>query len=268
MDEPPVGVTMRDYYERVQEEWLPRQAQAHPYAENSTWQGYYQALCAWIAAQQLADEPVIEVGVGTGLLQSVASNYVGIDITKNSAVFLQKPFVVASATSLPFPDNSFAGAFSFWVLEHVDQPELMLSEMRRVVRPGGTIFLVVAYSVATWVSQGLHRRPFRELTPRQRLVKLTIPLRSSMPYRILTTLIQRSFDLGRALRGQPTALRYRSLTPNFETYWDYDADACVSLDAYNVALFFLSRGDQPLYPTGLLRGLLLRSEPQIYRIVK
>jgi SAM-dependent methyltransferase len=265
---PPTDSAMRNYYERVQEEWLPRQAQAHPYADNLVWQQNYRALCDWVAACELEHERVLEVGVGTGLLQSVVSNYVGVDITKNSAVFLHKPFSVGSAAALPFPDSSFGAAFSFWVLEHVDQPELMLAELRRVVRPGGTIFLVAAYSVAPWIAQGLHRRPFRELTLKQRLIKLTIPLRASLPYRIITTLVWRWIDLGRCLYQRPSSLRYTQLTPNFETYWDYDADACVSLDAYNVALFFLTRGDQPLYATGLLRGLLMRSEPQIYRIVK
>jgi hypothetical protein len=137
-----------------------------------------------------------------------------------------------------------------------------------VIRPGGSLFLVAAYAVAPWVSQGLHKRPFRELSPRQQLTKLTIPLRASSPYKIAITLARRSAYLIGALGGRPTRLRYGRLTPNFETYWDYDADACVSLDAYSVALYFLSRGDKPLYPTGLLRGMLLRSRPQIYRIIK
>jgi SAM-dependent methyltransferase len=258
----------RSYFQRVMADWQPRQAEAHPYADNPTWKRNYAALRSWAAANGLADGRVLEVGVGTGLLQDVVPDYVGVDITATSAPFLRKPFSVGSATALPFPDSSFDGAFSFWVLEHIERPERMLDELRRVVRPGGTIFLVAAYSVAPWISQGLHKRPFRELSFGQRLVKLTIPARSSAPYKIATTLGRRLFDLARALRGRPTRLRYGRLTPNYETYWDYDADACVSLDAYSVALYFLTRGDRPLYPTGLLRGLLMRSRPQTYRIVK
>jgi SAM-dependent methyltransferase len=209
---------------------------------------------------------VLEVGCGTGLLQDLVGDYVGVDVAATSAPYMRKPFGVCSATSLPFPDSSFDGAFSIWVLEHIEQPEAMLSELRRVIRPGGTLFLVAAYDVAPWVSQGLHKRPYSELSLGQRITKLSIPLRSSAPYRIAATLSRRAGDLLGALGGRPTRLRYGRLTPNFETYWDYDADACVSLDAYSVALYFLSRGDKPLYPTGLLRGMLMRSRPQIYRI--
>jgi ubiquinone/menaquinone biosynthesis C-methylase UbiE len=258
----------RAYFQRVMDDWRPRQDETHPYAANAVWQRNAAALRAWVSANGLEHGRVLEVGSGTGLLQDVVADYVGIDIAASSATYMRKPFGVGSATALPFPDSSFDGAFSFWVLEHIARPEQMLDELRRVIRPGGTLFLVAAYAVAPWVSQGLHRRPYSELSLRQRAVKLTIPLRASAPYRVATTLARRSGDLLGALGGRPTRLRYGRLTPNFETYWDYDADACVSLDAYSVALYFLSRGDRPLYPTGLLRGLLQRARPQIYRITK
>jgi SAM-dependent methyltransferase len=268
MSQPTPADAMRQYYERVQGDWRPRQEVAHPYADNPAWQRNYAMLRSWVDSNKLERGRVLEVGCGTGLLQDLVGSYVGVDVAASSAAYMHKPFGVCSATSLPFPDSSFDGAFSVWVLEHIEEPEAMLAELRRVIRPGGTLFLVAAYDVAPWVSQGLHRRPYRELSPRQRLTKLSIPLRASAPYRIATTLARRGGDLLGALGGRPTRLRYRRLTPNFETYWDYDADACVSLDAYNVALYFLTRGDKPLYPAGLLRGVLLRSRPQIYRITK
>jgi hypothetical protein len=131
------------------------------------------------------------------------------------------------------------------------------------------IFLCVAYAVDSWVSQGLHKRPFRDLTLRQRLIKLTVPVRGSAAYKIATTLPRRVYRLLRYLaRRQPTALHYGKLEPNFATYWDYDADACSSIDAYEVALYFLSRGDRPYYGGGPMRSLLQRSQPQAYIIQK
>lgn len=260
--------TMRTYYEQVQDNWVVRQAESHPYANNQSWQRNFAALKKWIATHKLEECSVLEVGCGTGLLQDVVTNYIGMDITKNSSVFIRKTFITGSAMQLPFADSSFDAVFSIWVLEHIEHPEAMLDEIRRVLRPHGTLFLVVAYDVRSWISQGLHRRPFRELNLQQCLIKLTIPLRASVPYRVITTLIRRSGDLLCYLRSQPTHLRFRRLNPNFEIYWDSDADACVSLDAYNVALYFLSRGDKPLYPVDLIRGLFLRSGPQIYQINK
>lgn len=257
------------YFQRVMRDWQPIMEAEHPYAHNRSWLRIYRALLQWIRMHNLEHGRVLEIGCGTGLLQDLVPNYTGIDIATTSALYMRKPFCVGSAIRLPFDDNTFDGVWSIWVLEHIEEPQQMLDEMRRVVRPGGSIFLSAAYAVDPWIAQGLHKRPFRELTPRQRLTKLTIPLRRSIPYKTAVTLPQRLAELLQYWRnGRPTSLRYRPLQPNFETYWDYDADACVSLDAYSVALYFLSRGDQPCFGEGILRSLLQRSQPQAYIVCK
>lgn len=257
----------RKYFDRVMDEWY--QQTKHPYAENRSWLRKYKALQQWIASFDLENGRLLEVGCGTGLLQDVVSQYVGVDIATTSAIHMHKPFCVCSATVLPFPDNSFDGAFSIWVLEHIEQPEHMLSEIRRVLKPGGSVFICAAYAVDSWVSQGLHKRGFDELTLRQKLIKLTIPLRGSAPYKILVNLLLRLIDLCSFMLDKgPTKLRYQRLNPNYDTYWDYDADACASLDAYNLVLYFLSRGDRPGFGAGPIRSLLQRGQPQIYIIQK
>lgn len=45
----------------------------------------------------------------------------------------------APAESLPFEAGSFDGAFLCWILEHVDDPARVLSEVRRVLRAGAPI---------------------------------------------------------------------------------------------------------------------------------
>lgn len=240
-----------------------------PYADNLSWQQKVAALKGLIGKLKLEEGRALEVGCGHGYLQDVVARYTGIDVAFSSGLFVQKPFTVASALTLPFPDNTFDLAWSIWVLEHIEQPERMLAEMRRVVKPGGAIFLCAGFGVDSWVSQGLHKRPFGELSWSQALIKSTIPVRGSKVYKIATTLPFRFYDLTRNLfSGQASSLRYGRLQPNYEHYWDYDADACVSLDAYNVALYFLSRGDKAFYSGGLFRSLLQRSQPQAYIVKK
>ncbi len=61
--------------------------------------------------------------------------------------------VVGDAHRLPFGTASLDGIISTALLEHVEHPEPILAEMRRVVRPGGLIYIEVPFL------QGYHPDP-------------------------------------------------------------------------------------------------------------
>lgn len=46
----------------------------------------------------------------------------------------------ADARKLPFQDNSFDAAFVCWLLEHLTKPQAVLSEINRVLKPGGVLY--------------------------------------------------------------------------------------------------------------------------------
>ena len=48
----------------------------------------------------------------------------------------------ADASALPFGDDSFDGVRSERVLQHIDDPAVVVAEMARVVRPGGVVVAV------------------------------------------------------------------------------------------------------------------------------
>jgi SAM-dependent methyltransferase len=62
--------------------------------------------------------------------------------------------IVGSLESLPVPDASFDAALSTQVLEHVAEPVAVLRELRRVLRPGGRLYLT-----APLVGE-LHEEPY------------------------------------------------------------------------------------------------------------
>jgi SAM-dependent methyltransferase len=53
--------------------------------------------------------------------------------------------IIASLDALPVPDASFDVALCTQVLEHVPEPAAVLAELRRVLRPGGELWLTVPF---------------------------------------------------------------------------------------------------------------------------
>jgi SAM-dependent methyltransferase len=83
----------------------------------------------------LKDKKVLEAGAGRGHLQDIVADYTGLDISETARKYFHKPFVRASAASMPFRDGEFDALWSIWTLEHVPNPEWALEEIRRVVKP-------------------------------------------------------------------------------------------------------------------------------------
>lgn len=97
---------------------------------------------------------VLDIGCHSGtftkkILNKIGSNKIyGIDIS-HSAINLAKKripdghFEVVNAEKLPFINNFFDAIFCLEVLEHVDHPEKVIEEIKRVLKIGGyAIFLV------------------------------------------------------------------------------------------------------------------------------
>lgn len=104
-------------------------------------------------APQLGKKPdVLDIGCGSGYgtstLAEVAATATGIDLApeavEHARANYNRPnltYLPGSATDLPFPDQSFDLITAFEVIEHLSEPVKLLSEGRRVLRPGG-VFLV------------------------------------------------------------------------------------------------------------------------------
>ena len=98
------------------------------------------------------NEAVLDVGCGTGALaQALAPNVaevVGLDVEAEylEAARERAPanvrFVEGDAMALPFAYAEFDIAACHRLLHHVRRPELVVSELARVTRPGGSVFVV------------------------------------------------------------------------------------------------------------------------------
>jgi len=224
-----------------------------------------EQVSAFVKQFNLSDRPVLEIGSGRGYLQDVAQNYIGLDISPTVARFYHKRFVLGSATAMPFPDDSFDGVWSIWVFEHVPNPEQAFREARRVTRDNGLLFLHPAWNCTSWAAEGNEVRPYSDFDFLGKIVKASIPLRSSPPFVLMARIPNR---LVRDLVAQfgPTRLRYRRLTPNYDKYWVADSDAVNSIDVHEALLWFRSRGDECLNCES--PSLLMPDMPLIIRVHK
>jgi SAM-dependent methyltransferase len=109
---------------------------------------------------------VLDVGCGTGygsaMVASRAGEVVGIDSSEEAVARARArhrldnlEFITMPATELSFPDESFDAVYSIQVTEHIEDVELHLSEVVRVLRPGGR-FVVATPNRLTYSPSGLH----------------------------------------------------------------------------------------------------------------
>ncbi len=97
---------------------------------------------------------VLEVGSGLGILASAvarrlpAAKVFGVELSADQLVAAAQPLppnltlLQGDAQAIPLADCSFDVVYCRWVLEHVARPVDVLSQMRRVLKPGGRVFVV------------------------------------------------------------------------------------------------------------------------------
>lgn len=210
---------------------------------------------------------VLELGSGLGALQDVHPACVATDLSVEAlARHVRGPAFASDAQCLPLRSGCVDALFSVAVLEHVPRPELALDEIARVLKRGGVAYLAPAWNCRPWAAEGLHVRPYGDLTLGQRARKATIPLRNSLVWRgafsIPRRLVRRAAWW---VRGGTTRFRYRRLEANFEVFWASDSDATAQLDPHETALYFESRGWTVEEPATAIGRIFHRAQPLVIR---
>jgi predicted SAM-dependent methyltransferase len=84
----------------------------------------------------------IKLNIGCGI--DYREGYIGIDREK----FNEHVDVICDLdkNKLPYKDNSVDECYIAHVLEHLERPELLIAEMRRVLKTGGLLHIVAPYA--------------------------------------------------------------------------------------------------------------------------
>ncbi len=132
--------------------------------------GYtYEHVLKALVGRRPAPVRFLDVGSGSGYYVRSALGLgcraIGIDVSPHAASGLgpaRTVFCQADAEWIPFGDASFDVIFCQQVIEHVVFPERVLSEIARVLRPGGFLFLTAPNRIGRHTVPKL-RRILREL---------------------------------------------------------------------------------------------------------
>jgi ubiquinone/menaquinone biosynthesis C-methylase UbiE len=137
-----------------------------------------------IAYPLVSEKVVLDIACGEGygakLLSEVANQVVGVDISEETIKYAEKKyssknleFKVGSADEIPFEDNFFDVVVSFETIEHLENHEGMISEIKRVLKDDGLLIISspnkTEYSEAINYSNPFHEKEldekeFRDLT--------------------------------------------------------------------------------------------------------
>ena len=220
-------------------------------------------------AQAAADKgaPVLELGCGRGALAGSVAHYNGLDLSLPALTEVPRNFrpLCADMEVLPIASASIGYIFSFAAIEHVPNPDRVMAEIERVLRPGGVALLAPAWHCRPWAAEGLEFRPMSELTRSQRIRKRLIPFRNNVLWRGAFEFPRRLWREVRMTSRQPLSFEYHRLEPNLDSYVGTDCDAFTSMDPHAAILYFTSRGwDVPSHPDRRTR-LLSRAEPVVVR---
>jgi SAM-dependent methyltransferase len=106
---------------------------------------------------------VIDIGCGNkpyiNLFEPYAKSYVGVDISNEADV-------VAPAEKLPFQNGRFDLALCFQLLEHCEDPQKVINEMKRVMKSGGFVLVSThgiwnyhpfPHDYCRWTHEGLQK---------------------------------------------------------------------------------------------------------------
>ena len=158
-----------DFYDVVWTEYIPEYE-----ASEKHWLLFY-------APEEVRGKAVLDAGCGTGIFSIIfarngAGRVTGIDISPGSlgtAEGLKEKFGLGNARfekqnmlRLPYPDASFDIVWAWGTVHHTTDPLGAVTELMRVLKPGGSILLAIYKKTkVTWIHEAIRKTLIR--TPRR-----------------------------------------------------------------------------------------------------
>jgi len=120
---------------------------------------------------------ILDIGCGDGVLSwklfnQTKSKITGVDTDEHSLKFARKEiqkrnaranFIKANAHKLPFKNNSFDVIIATEIIEHLEKPQIMLREIKRVLKPKGQVIITTPIKLSETPQDKMHVKEYTSL---------------------------------------------------------------------------------------------------------
>jgi ubiquinone/menaquinone biosynthesis C-methylase UbiE len=239
-----------DYKKKETPELLEDIRKTH--REEGTAYKIMETIISFLEKELPKDGVVVELG--GGMYQHRSANaykrfehYYPLDIgysnIKSYTEKFNKEGFVADATNLPFKNNSIDCILTHTFLEHPLEPENVLKEITRVLKPGGIVVHNDAWFCRWWQRYGfVDLKKFSNLTLKEKAIWTAAKITELPLLRIPPIIIKRTVKQVFSPHPKNIALDYSKLKPNYSLHLGCDEDAASRLDPIDVVRFYESRG--------------------------
>ncbi len=205
---------------------------------------------------------LLDVGCGSGWLSYLLAcrgfEVGGIDLDPSAFETPARPnlrFRQGNATAIPFAAEHFDVVIANTVLEHIAEPDRVLLEMARVLKPGGLLFITGPNLVALGPSmvrllRVWRHRPFREIFFRTSSMP-RFPFGTTLPETI-GILTRNLIRISRKMISHTPRFEFRE--PDLRPPFHADNDAIYLCNPIDVCRFLVLHGFEILRDVDLGRG--------------
>jgi SAM-dependent methyltransferase len=147
------------------------------------WFEVRRKIIGWLIKRYLPEKigrlSILDIGCGTGVLMTELKKFgqvTGIDLSEEALAFCRQKGIRnvkrGDVLKIPEPDKKYDLALALDVIEHVENDQQAISEIRRVLKPGGLAIIFVPAFMFLWGVTDIVSHHFRRYTKSQLVKKL------------------------------------------------------------------------------------------------